>query len=87
MSIRGRSVESKDPVTDQTHLGKEDAVVHDSSAWHQTGWTFQHPADCPARGVDSLEGRCVPALLEMISNALMLSSKSSHSEEGEGIAK
>lgn len=103
VSVRGRSVESKYPVTGQTHLGKKSAVVHNSSAWHQTGWTFPYPADtfpylvdtlpysadCPARGVDSLPvvGRCVSALLKRSRHALVLSSKSSHSEEGEGMAK
>lgn len=89
VSIRGRSVESKYPVTGQTHLGKKHAVVHDSSAWHPTGWTVPHPADCPARGGNSLPtvGRCVSALLERTRNALVPSSKRSHSEEGWGIGK
>lgn len=89
MRIRGGSVETKYPVIGQTHPGKKSAAVHDSSAWHQTGWTFPHPADCPARGVDSLPtvGRCVSALLERTGNALVLSSKPSHSEKGAWIAK
>lgn len=84
VSVRGRSVESKYPAIGLTYLGQESAVVDGSSAWSQTGWTSPHPADCPARDVDSLPtvGRRVSALLERTRNALVLSSKPSHSEEG-----